>query len=72
MTDNIKEKNRFYARCSSVANLQVTNVRVNIVLGKEKNINEKAGLLLCSSYVYYFVFLTGPVMCKFNVGYTYA
>ena len=49
MTDNIREKNRFYARYSSVANLQFTNVRVNIILGKEKNINEKAGLLLCSS-----------------------
>ena len=36
MTDSIREKNRFYARYSSVANLQVTNVRVNIILAKEK------------------------------------
>ena len=36
MTDNVKEKNRFYARYSSVANLQFTNVRINIILSKKK------------------------------------
>ena len=34
MTDNIREKNRFYARYSSVANLHVTNVRVKYWLKK--------------------------------------
>ena len=34
MTDNIREKNRFYARYSSVANLQVRNVRVKYWLKK--------------------------------------
>jgi len=42
MTDNIKEENRFYARYSSVANLQVTDVRVmNIILAKEKTWKKK-------------------------------
>ena len=36
MTDNVKEKNRFYARYSSVANLQFTNARINIILSKEE------------------------------------
>ena len=49
LTDNIKEKNRFYARYSSVVNLQVTDVRVrNIMLTKEKDLKEKAGPLLRS------------------------
>ena len=45
MTDytSLTEKN---ARHSSVANLQVTNVRVNIILSKKKNLKEKAGRLL--------------------------
>ena len=36
ITDNIKKKNCFYARYSSVANLQVTNVRVNRIPSKGK------------------------------------
>ena len=69
---NIKGKNLFYARYSTVANLQVTDVRVNKIMSQEKDLKEKAGRLLCSAQVYIFFFLSGPLMCKFSFEYTYA
>ena len=36
MKKNIKGKNRSYKRYSTVANLQVTNVRVNKIMSQEK------------------------------------
>ena len=39
--NNIKGKNLFHARYSTVANLQVTDVRVNKIMCQEKTLKKK-------------------------------
>ena len=62
-------ENRFYAWYSTVANLRVTDVRVNKI---KEDLKEKAGRLFCSPQVHFFFFLSGLVMYKFSFECTYA
>ena len=56
----MKGKNLFYARYSTVANLQVTDVRVNKI---KEDLKEKAGRLFCSPQVHFFFSFYRAQLC---------